>query len=265
MMYGSEKWICESSRLKRFAYGLLGELHVPGRLRAYHVLRQIRRLGLFGRPVKMLDAGCGRGDLAIHLARRFPHWSIVGLDLNPERLSIARQVAQRLGLTNVEFCMGRLEDDCFDSEFDLIVNADVLEHIPNDREVIEKLCRALRPQGYLIVTSPSVPQRKHLGLVHWRERQSGFEPSQHGHVRAGYSHEDLSEKVRSAGGQVVNSYFTFGFFGTLAFDLFFVIGDNRPNPVIFALAFPWLMALAGLDLVFPSQTGSAVLAVARRS
>jgi 2-polyprenyl-3-methyl-5-hydroxy-6-metoxy-1,4-benzoquinol methylase len=263
-MYGSEKWICEPNPVKRWAYRLVGEIHVPGRLRSYHILRTLRRLGLLDRPVRVLEAGCGRGDLAIYLARRYPDWRIVGLELDPEKVERAQHVARQLGLANVEFRLGNLEHDLFDSEFDLILNADVLEHIEDDVTVIRNFCRALRPGGYALVTSPSIPQRKHLRTVYWREKRIGFHPSDYGHVRDGYSKQDLDEKFAAAGGRLVDCRYTFGFFGTLAFDLFFTIGDSHPNPVVFAFMFPWLMALSWLDLAFPTPTGSAILAVAQK-
>lgn len=260
-MYGSEKWICEPQALKRWGYRLFGELHVPGRIRSQHIIKEVQRLGLMEQPVRMLDAGSGRGDLAIHLARRCPHWQIVGLDLSPSRTQSAQYVGKKLGLKNVDFRTGSLEELDFREAFDLIVSADVLEHIEDDRTALWKLFQALRPGGCLIVTSPSVPQRKHLGLVRWREKRTGFHPSDYGHVRDGYSKLDIEEKLREAGGRLVSCYFTFGFFGTLAFDLFFVIGDNQPNPVAFGLLFPLLLALGWLDLRFLSETGSAILAV----
>lgn len=263
-MYGQEKWICEPKLLKRWAYRLLGEVHVPGRLRAAHIQREMERLGLTKSSLRMLDAGSGRGDLAIHLAKRFPAWQVVGLELEPEKVANSRMIAERLGLDNIEFRQGSLETFGAESSFDLIVNADVMEHIEDDRRVLANLYRALRPGGHIILTSPSVPQRKHLRLVAWRERRIGFQPSDYGHVRQGYSREDLEEKFTAVGARVTRSYLTFGFFGTLAFDLFFVIGDNRPHPVVFALMFPFLMLLAGLDLAFPSKTGSAILAVASK-
>lgn len=263
-LYGSEKWVFEESRIRRWAYRLLGEVHVPGRLRSYHILRALGSLGLFERPVQMLDAGSGRGDLALHLARRCPHWRITGVDADELKTQRAAELARRNGLSNVHFETGLLEDLGFDSEFDLVVSADVLEHIADDERVIGNLCRALRPGGYLIVTSPSVPQRAHLPMVRWRERRIGFHPSDYGHVRQGYGPADLAAKFGRAGAEMVSARFTFGLFGTLAFDLFFVLGDNRPNPLVFALAFPGLMALAAADLYFPTRTGSAILAIARR-
>ncbi len=263
-MYGQEKWVSEKNPLKRLGYRLFGELHVPGRLRSNHIIRQIRRLRLPDRNVRVLDAGSGRGDLAIFLARKFPQWRVTGMDLSDERASIARTAAQHLGLPNIEFQTGNLEALPFRGQFDLIISADVLEHIEDDRIVLRNLFRALRPGGHLILTSPSIPQRKHLALVRWRERRIGFQPSDYGHVRDGYSQNDIEEKFLEAGGLPVRFLFTYGFFGTLAFDIFFVIGDNRPNPIVFGICFPLLLALAWLDLYFLGRTGSAILALATK-
>lgn len=260
-MYGQEKWVYEHNRLKRWAYRLFGEIHVPGRIRANHIMREIERLGITRQPLKVLDAGSGRGDLALYLARRFPHWQVRGIELSGEKVENAVFVAKRLGLKNVQLRTGRLEEfDCPET-FDLIISADVLEHIENDRAVLKNIFRCLRPGGHVIITSPSIPQRKHMWLVRWREKKIGFHSSDYGHVRDGYSKQDVLEKFHEAGGDVVRSYFTYGFFGTLAFDLFFVIGDNKPNPVVFFLMFPFLLTLGVLDLHFLSDRGSAILAV----
>jgi len=57
------------------------ELHVPGRIRGNHVIRAIAMLGLEGRLLRVLDAGSGRGDLAIALAEEHPNWQVTGVDL----------------------------------------------------------------------------------------------------------------------------------------------------------------------------------------
>jgi len=260
-MYGQEKWVSETNPLKRWGYRLFGELHVPGRIRGNHVMRAISQLGLDNQPLRVLDAGSGRGDLAVALARRHPNWHIIGVDLALDRAAYAIAAAKHLGLKNLEFRIGDLANLGYENEFDLIVNSDVLEHIEDDRTVLRNLFRALRPGGHLVVTSPSIPQRRHLRLVRWRERRINFSVREYGHVRDGYSTRDIEDKFHGAGGRVVSSYFTFGFFGTLAFDIFFAIGDNAPNPVVFAVMFPWLLGMGFLDLHFPSRVGSAILAV----
>ena len=200
-MYGSEKWVCEPQAVKRWGYRLLGELHVPGRIRSQHIIKEVQRLGLMEKPVRMLDAGSGRGDLAMHLARRCPHWQIVGLDLSPARTESAQYVSRRIGLNNVDFRTGSLEELGFREAFDLIVSADVLEHIEDDRTALRNLFHTFRPGGHLILTSPSIPQRRHLWLVRWRERRTGFQPSDYGHVRDGYSKLDIEERFREAAGR----------------------------------------------------------------
>jgi 2-polyprenyl-3-methyl-5-hydroxy-6-metoxy-1,4-benzoquinol methylase len=263
-LYGSEKWIFQETAVRRWAYRLFGEVNVPGRLRSYHVIRTLRGLGLTGRPLHMLDAGCGKGDLALHLARCYPHWQVLGVDADAVKVRRANTLAVRLGLSNLRFQTALLEDLDLDSQFDLIISADVLEHIQDDSRVIANFCRAARPGGYILVTSPSIPQPWHLPTVKWRERKIRFHPSQYGHVRQGYDACGLARKFSAAGAELLLSRFTFGFFGTLAFDLFFTIGDNRPNPLVFAIFFPWLMLLAALDLWLPCRHGAAILAVARR-
>src|SRR3569832_942986 len=100
-IFGRDKRVCEPSRLKRWAYRLFGEIHIPGRFRAHHILREIDSLHAGERAITVLDAGSGRGDLAVYLAKRYPLWRIVGVELSEERAAIARSTITRAGLTNV--------------------------------------------------------------------------------------------------------------------------------------------------------------------
>lgn len=264
-LIGREKWVAEKNPLKRAAYFLLGEVHVPGRLRVRHVLKAIKRQGLADRKIHFVDAGSGRGDLLLYVARRFPHWTCTGIELDPERLAISRDTAKHFNVTNARFFQSRLEELPLKDEADFVVCTDVLEHIEDDVTVLERLFGACKPGGQVLITSPSIPQRKHLWLVKQREDKIGFTPADYGHVRDGYSCADIEEKFRRTGGIPEECRQTYGFFGTLAFDIFFVIGDNRPNPMVFFLLFPFMMMLSELDLLFPIRHGSAVLAIARKA
>jgi len=130
---------------------------------------------------------------------------------------------------------------------------------------VQHLARALKPGGVLLVTSPSVPQPKHLPLVAWRERRIGFDPSDYGHVRDGYSEDRLRELFEGAGLSVESVRRTFGPAGTFMFDLFFVTGDSRPNPLVYLALFPFYMLLAAVDVLIPSRRGAAVMGVARKT
>jgi len=264
-MYGSEKALGERDWRRRIGYKLLGELHIPGRLRIWHLIKEFRRLGLWSpRPLRLLDAGGGEGGFAYYLARRFPTWSVVVGDNEPDTLERGRRIKSALQLDNLEVRHLDLLTLQEEDAYDVIVCSDVLEHIEADDEVVRRLSRALRPGGVLIVTSPGVPQPRHLKLVEWREKRIGFKPSDYGHVRQGYSHESLKGILEQAGLAAETIRWTFGRFGTLMFDIFFVTGDSRPHPAVFAGLFPFYMTLSALDVALPIRHGAAILGVGRR-
>jgi len=72
--------------MRRNAYRYLGEIHIPGRIRLNHVFREIKALGLPESGTRLLDAGTGRGDIALHCARLHPDWQVYGIDLLDDRV-----------------------------------------------------------------------------------------------------------------------------------------------------------------------------------
>jgi SAM-dependent methyltransferase len=262
--FGIEKAAGEPSRMRRNAYRLLGEIHVPGRIRLNHVFREIKNLRLPESGVRMLDAGTGRGDIALHCARLHPGWLVHGIDLLDERVERCRTAAENLALSNATFGCDNLLNLSATEQYDLITNTDVLEHIEDDRGAMANLARALAPGGYLLLTFPSVPQRRHLKLVAWRERRIGFKPEDIGHVRPGYSPEMINGLAREVGLEPVKTVWTYGPFGNLAHDVFFVLGDSKPNPLVFAASLPFLLALSFLENHTPTRHGSGLLAIVRK-
>ena len=264
-MYGREKAWGETDWKRRAGYYVLGELHCPGRLRAWHVIRELRRLGFWGpRPRSLYDAGGGEGAFAYYVARKFPSWTVVVADNDAETIERGQRIKQELSLRNLEVRTADLRDPGEEERYDVVMCSDVLEHIDEDDRVVKHLAHALRPGGVLIVTSPSVPQPRHLGLVKRRERRIGFSPSDYGHVRDGYSERQLTVLLDDAGLEVETVRRTFGPFGTLMFDVFFVTGDSQPNPALYLALFPFYMTLAALDLWLPGRNGAAILGVGRK-
>jgi 2-polyprenyl-3-methyl-5-hydroxy-6-metoxy-1,4-benzoquinol methylase len=262
--FGIEKAVVEPSRLRRLGYQLIGEIHIPGRIRLNHVIGAVNSFGLPASGIQMLDAGTGRGDLALYFSRMRPGWRVTGIDIEEDRVERCRAAAQALGLSNVNFGTGDLCSLQDRERYDLITSSDVLEHIDEDHLAVANLAKALKPGGRLLLTFPSVPQRRHLRLVGWRERRIGFTPADIGHVRQGYSPERINALLREAGLRTLEVRWTYGPFGNLAHDIFFVIGDSKPHPVAFAAALPLLLLLSFLEGHTPIRHGSGLLVTAAK-
>jgi SAM-dependent methyltransferase len=259
---GAEKAVIEPSRLRRLGYRTIGEIHIPGRIRLHHVLRGVRSLKLPETDVRMLDAGTGRGDLALYFSRLYPGWRVTGIDVEDDRVARCKEAAELLRLDNVNFRrMDLLQLDASE-QYDLITCTDVLEHIEDDRLALANLAHALRPGGHLVLSFPSVPQRRHLRLVARRERRINFSPADIGHVREGYSVDGIVGLLKAVGLVPLQKRWTYGPFGNLAHDIFFVIGDSDPNPLVYAAALPFLLFLSFLENHTSTHRGSGLLVIA---
>ncbi|MBC8332518.1 MAG: methyltransferase domain-containing protein [Anaerolineae bacterium] len=98
---------------------------------------------------RVLDLGCGRGELALHCARRGAQ--VWGLDYAPEALKLARQ----LPLTqNLAFQQADAQKLPFPAaQFDVIFMLDVVEHLTPHQlnRTLQEVNRTLQPGGRLII------------------------------------------------------------------------------------------------------------------
>jgi tRNA1Val (adenine37-N6)-methyltransferase len=71
--------------------------------------------------LRVLDLGSGCGIVAIMLALQRPHWTVEGLEIQPDQVSLARENAQICGL-NITFHSGDMRSFTGQNPFDLIVS-----------------------------------------------------------------------------------------------------------------------------------------------
>jgi SAM-dependent methyltransferase len=98
-------------------------------------------------PAVVLDAGCGTGRVAVELARRGVE--VVGIDLDPSMLGVARAAAPHLDWRPGDLATVELEP----TRFDLVVLAGnvLLFTAPGtEAAVVANLATALRPGGRLV-------------------------------------------------------------------------------------------------------------------
>jgi SAM-dependent methyltransferase len=156
------------------------------------------RLGL--RPGdRVLDMGCGAGRHAFEMFRRAG--DVVAFDQDGDELAgvlelfgAMRDEGQVPAGAEADIKQGdALSLPFADGEFDRIVAAEVLEHIPEDTTAIAEVARVLRPGGTLAVTVPRwLPEKVCWALSREYHEVEG------GHVRI-YTGDELVGKLRDAG------------------------------------------------------------------
>jgi SAM-dependent methyltransferase len=113
-----------------------------------------RLLDLVGTHVaagRLLDVGCGPGLLLDEARRR--GYATVGLELSR---AAARHATDALGLDVRDVALEAFEDD---DGFDVVVLADLLEHLDDPVAGIERAAGLLRPGGVLCVVTPDPASR----------------------------------------------------------------------------------------------------------
>lgn len=152
-----------------------------------HILNELDALAdRYGLRGPFLDAGCGRGDVAMRLARR--GWDGVALDMSDVALDVARQVLS--GTPGVQVVQGDLAA-FHGGPFQTVVMLDVLEHIEGDRQALAVVAGLQPPGGHLVLTVPTHPNRE------WR-----WDDDLYGHVRR-YDPEALRGLLAEVGYQTI--------------------------------------------------------------
>ncbi len=222
------------------------------RIRLRRVLPATR--GVHG---KILDAGCGPGVFTMELAKLHPQAEVVGIDIDESAVQRATIIAERAGITNCRFEVADVTSLEFKGEFDLVLSVDNLEHIEDDVRAMRNLLRALKPGGKLVVHVPGYYRR----WLMFRRRVNFHVP---GHVRPGYTADQLAEKLERAGFEVQHSRYTYGMLETFTNNISYLIsGAERRNKQIYAVVFPFLLGLSYFGKFSRPSWGAGVLATAR--
>ena len=204
----------------------------------------------------LLDAGCGGGRHCFGALDRGVN--VIGLDLDPEGLQIARAgIHER----RARGAGGVLQGNVFslpfrDNRFDRVVCSEVMEHVHDYRGAVRELVRVLRPGGTMGITIPTASSE----VLYFHLTRDYFE-SPGGHIRI-FSPRVLARAMADAGLRVEGVGFAHALH-TPYWGLRSVLGlhDESPGPVrsyrkflMYASMSPgWARVERWLDRVWPKS------------
>jgi 2-polyprenyl-3-methyl-5-hydroxy-6-metoxy-1,4-benzoquinol methylase len=118
----------------------------------------------------LLDIGCGRGQLWPFLRHRFSRY--VGVDAVRYDGFPPQEEFVRADLN------GSLPPS-FDSTADAVVAVETIEHLENPRHLMRSLVHALRPRGWIVITTPNQRSLLSLGTLIVKGHFSAFQDGEY--------------------------------------------------------------------------------------
>lgn len=161
----------------------------------------------------VLDLGSGGGfDCFLARAKVGNEGYVIGVDMTPEMVSLARKNAAESGFENVEFRLGEIENlPVKDNSIDIIISNCVINLSPNKERVFEEVYRVLKNGGRLsisdIVITQELPSHIKEDLKFYSGCVSGaatIDYIKEALLKSGFSDITISQKENSK--KIVNEW-----------------------------------------------------------
>ena len=221
---------------------------------------------------RCLDLGSDNGVVSLLLRQQGGTWA--SGDLTPETVEAIRSLVE----TDVHL-VEETKLPFGDGEFDVVVVADMIEHVANEPAFVSEVARVLKPGGRLIVNTPHAREtalrRVRLAL--------GQTDIKHGHLRPGYTRESLGALLREAFVVGESKTYTKAFSETVDTVMQWGLeslgkkgskkgvvvtgGDLNRHAKMFkaySLVFPFVWGFSRLDRLLPLNDGYRLLMVATK-
>jgi SAM-dependent methyltransferase len=237
-------------------------------LRSWYVRRELKRIrGIFKeKNISIYDAGTGYSQYAYFMSDHLNPCSIYAVDVKEDWIKDISEFYKKIGKNNIRFEAEDLTQIDHKDKFDLIISVDVMEHIVEDVKVFENFHRALKPGGFLLVNTPSIYGGSD---VHDDDDESFVGE----HARNGYSIEELETKLHPLGFKTNKSFYTYGFWGTLAWRLgikYPILMVNISKlfllilPFYFLITFPFTLLFMFFDFKGKNKIGTGLTFIAEK-
>ena len=223
------------------------------------LLHQIKKMEINN----ILDAGCGGGDYSFYFSKFFPDSQISAIDINQSSIKKNMILQKKIGAKNIKFTVQDLNNIEKIKKFDIILCIDVLEHITEQKKVLNSFYNALKPGGYLFVHIPiekkkPVVLHKYLSNFHQWEKEE--------HIALPLLADNFLRMLMDCGFNIEIKQNSFNhYLGEFAVSLILLFHtQNFVNKLIKAMLSPLLNILIGLDISISNKSGNAIAILSRK-
>lgn len=122
---------------------------------------------------KILELGCGTGNLSLLLAERYPGSSITYVDAAPEMIDVTRGRLQQIypaTVAKATFLVARFEElELQGAEYDLVVSSISLHHVENKQDLYKRIFSGMKAGGHFCFADQlrGSPERNHE--INWQQ------------------------------------------------------------------------------------------------
>lgn len=134
-------------------------------IRIKTILKNVRKLKL---PPEshVLEVGCGTGNISKAIGSIFPRGKIICTDISEAAIKIAREACKKH--SHVQFMNTGSLENIHEGKFDLVLFADVLEHIPiSDHGAVFKSVKRLTHEKSIVAIN--IPSAVHIRYLQQHE------------------------------------------------------------------------------------------------
>ena len=101
--------------------------------------------------LKLLDIGCGEGHFTNVIKKEFSNFDVYGLDYSVSAIDFAHKTFPEINFITANAYYPPYKDEYFD----IVVCNNLWEHVPDPLKMLRAMKRVLKPNGLLIISTPS--------------------------------------------------------------------------------------------------------------